>query len=56
VTAILAGTVTLTEAADAFSASPRVASPNTRRAYARVIDRLAAELAPRRRYRPPEHR
>jgi len=28
--------------------SPRTASPNTRRAYAGVIDRLAAELGPRR--------
>jgi integrase len=39
-------TVTLAEAADAFLSSPRVASANTRRAYAGVIDRLAAELGP----------
>jgi len=34
------------QAADAFLSSPRVASPNTRRAYAGVLDRLAAELGP----------
>ena len=42
------GTVTVAEAADAFLSSPRVASPNTRRAYAGVLDRLAAELGPHR--------
>ena len=42
------GTVAVAEAADAFLSSPRVASPNTRRAYAGVIDRLAAELGPHR--------
>jgi Phage integrase family len=46
VTAIRRGAVTLAEAADAFLSSPRAASPNTRRAYAGVIDRLAAELGP----------
>jgi hypothetical protein len=48
VTAIHGGAVTLAEAADAFLSSPRVASPNTRRAYAGVIDRLAAKLGPHR--------
>ncbi len=48
VTAIRSGAVTLAEAADAFLSSPRIASPNTRRAYAGVIDRLAAELGPHR--------
>ncbi len=43
---IRGGTVTLAEAADAFLSSPRVASPNTRRAYAGVLDRLAADLGP----------
>ncbi len=46
VAAIRGGAVTLAEAADAFLSSPRAASPNTRRAYAGVIDRLAAELGP----------
>ena len=46
VTAIRGGAVTLAEAADAFLSSPRVGSPNTRRAYAGVLDRLAAELGP----------
>ena len=44
VTGIRGGAVTLAEAADAFLSSPRAASPNTRRAYAGVLDRLAAEL------------
>ena len=48
VTAIRGGAVTLAEAADAFLSSPRAASPNTRRAYAGVLDRLAAELGPAR--------
>ena len=49
VTAIRGGAVvTLTEAADAFLSSPRAASPSTRRAYAGVLDRLAAELGPAR--------
>ena len=43
---IRSGTVTLTEAADAFLSSPRVARANTRRAYAGVIDRLVAQLGP----------
>jgi Phage integrase family len=43
---IRGGTVTLAEAADAFLSSPRAASANTRRAYAGVLDRLAAELGP----------
>jgi integrase len=38
--------VTIAEAADAFLSSPRIGSPNTRRAYAGVLDRLAAELGP----------
>ena len=42
--AIRGGAVTLAAAADAFLSSPRVASPNTHRAYTLVIDRLAAEL------------
>jgi integrase len=46
VTAIRGGAVTVAEAADAFLSSPRVGSPNTRRAYAGVLDRLAAELGP----------
>jgi hypothetical protein len=46
VTATRGGSVTLAGAADAFLSSPRVASPNTRRAYAGVLDRLAAELGP----------
>jgi hypothetical protein len=48
VTAIRGGGVTLAEAADAFLSSPRAASPNTRRAYAGVIDCLAAEFGPHR--------
>jgi hypothetical protein len=44
VTVIRGSAVTLAEAADAFLPSPRVASPNTRRAYTGVIDRLATEL------------
>lgn len=40
------GAVTLAEAADAFLSSPRAASPAPARAYAGVIDRLAAELGP----------
>jgi integrase len=48
VTAIRGGAITLAEAADAFLSSPRAASPNTRRAYAGALDRLAAELGPHR--------
>ena len=48
VTAIRGGAVTVAEAADAFLSSPRAASPNTRRAYAGVLDRLAADLGPAR--------
>ena len=48
VTAIRGAAITLADAADAFLSSPRAASPNTRRAYAGVIDRLAAELGPHR--------
>jgi len=44
VTAIRAAGVTLAEAAEAFLSSPRAASPSTCRAYAGVIDRLAAEF------------
>ena len=50
VTAVRGGAVTLAEAADAFLSSPRAASPSTRRAYAGVIDRLAAELGPHRQF------
>jgi integrase len=46
VTVIRGGAVTVAEAADTFLSSPRAASPNTRRAYAGVLDRLAAELGP----------
>jgi len=48
VTAIRGGAVTIAEAADAFLSSPQFASPNTRRAYAGVLDRLVTELGPRR--------
>jgi hypothetical protein len=48
VTSTRGGAVTIAEAADAFLSSPRAASPNTRRAYAGVLDRLAAELGPHR--------
>jgi hypothetical protein len=46
VTAIRGDGVTLADAADAFLSFPRVASPNTRRAYTGVLDRLAADLGP----------
>jgi hypothetical protein len=46
VTAIRGGAVNLAEAADAFLSSPRTASPNTRRAYAGVVE------PPGRRVRP----
>jgi len=39
------GAVTIAEAADAFLSSPRTASPNTRRAYANVIDRTASSVS-----------
>jgi integrase len=48
VTAARGGDITLAESADAFLSSPRVGSPNTRRAYAGVLDRLAGELGPQR--------
>jgi len=44
VTAIHGAGVTLQAAADAFLSSPRCENANTRRAYAGVIDKLAAEL------------
>ena len=44
VTAIRGAGVTLQAAADAFLSSPRCENANTRRAYAGVIDKLAAEL------------
>jgi hypothetical protein len=44
--AVTAAAVTLAAAADEFLSSPRAASPSTRRAYAGVLDRLAAELGP----------
>jgi len=40
--------VTLQAAADAFLSSPRCENPNTRRAYATVIDKLTAQLDPAR--------
>jgi integrase len=46
---VTAAAVTLAEAADEFLSSPRVASPNTRRAYSGVLDRLTVELGPGRR-------
>jgi integrase len=45
-TPIRGGAVTLADAADAFLSSPRVASPNTRRAYTGVLDSLVPELGP----------
>ena len=48
VTAVPADTVTLAGAADEFLSSPRMASPNTRRAYSGVLDRLTADLGPAR--------
>ena len=45
---IRGGAITVAEAADAFLSSPRVASANTRRAYAGVLDRLVTELGPHR--------
>ena len=44
--AAIPGGITLAEAADAFLSSPGAASPNTRRAYAGVLERLTADLAP----------
>jgi len=46
VTAARGGGITIAEAADAFLSSPRAAAPSTRRAYAGVLDRMAAELGP----------
>ncbi len=43
-TTIRGATITLAEAADAFLSSARMGNPNTRRAYAGALDRLAAEL------------
>ena len=48
VTAIRGKPVTLQAAADAFLSSPRCENPNTRRAYATVIDKLTAQLDPAR--------
>jgi integrase len=48
VAVIRGGGITVAEAADAFLSSPRVASANTRRAYAGVLDRLVTELGPHR--------
>ena len=45
-TAARGGGITIAEAADAFLSSPRAAAPSTRRAYAGVLDRMAAELGP----------
>lgn len=44
VTAIRGASVTLQAAADAFLSSPRCENPNTRRAYAGVIDTVVAQL------------
>jgi site-specific recombinase XerD len=46
--AIRSKAVTLQHAADAFLSSPRCENPNTRRAYATVIDKLNAQLDPAR--------
>ena len=48
VTALRGKPVTLQAAADAFLSSPRCENPNTRRAYATVIDKLTAQLEPAR--------
>ena len=48
VTAIRGKPITLQAAADAFLSSPRCENPNTRRAYATVIDKLTAYLDPAR--------
>ena len=48
VTAIRGTPVTLQAAADAFLSSARCENPNTRRAYATVIDKLTAQLDPAR--------
>ncbi|MGH9070638.1 MAG: hypothetical protein ACRDX8_05605 [Acidimicrobiales bacterium] len=37
-------TATLQAVIDAFLSSPRCANPNTRRAYAAVLDRVVAEV------------
>ncbi|GAA3467423.1 hypothetical protein [Nonomuraea roseola] len=39
ITALRGGGVSLAAAADAFLATPRIANPNTHRAYASAIDR-----------------
>lgn len=44
VTALRASGITLQTAVDDFIASKRCENPNTRRAYAGVLDRLLAEL------------
>ncbi|MDQ3701332.1 MAG: site-specific integrase, partial [Chloroflexota bacterium] len=48
VTALRATGTTLQQAADAFLSSKRCENPNTRRAYAGVLDRLLTELGPAR--------
>jgi len=48
VTAIRGKPITLQAAADAFLSSPHCENPNTRRAYATVIDKLTAQLDPAR--------
>jgi integrase len=50
VTAIRGTPVTLQTAADAFLSSQRCENPNTRRAYATVIDKLTAQLDPARQF------
>ncbi|MGW4958816.1 hypothetical protein ACWEPL_16435 [Nonomuraea sp. NPDC004186] len=44
VTALRGGGVSLAKIADAFLTTPRTANPNTHRAYASAIDRVAALL------------
>ncbi len=44
VAAIRGGVVTLQAAADAFLSSPRCENPNTRRAYAGVVDNVIGQL------------
>ncbi|GAA2063010.1 hypothetical protein GCM10009839_87850 [Catenulispora yoronensis] len=41
--------ITIRDAMDRFLSSPRCANPNTRRAYAAALDKLADRLGPHRR-------
>ena len=49
-------TSTVQAAADGFLSSPRYASPNTRRGYTGVLDRLLGGLAPAARWPRPAAR